>query len=328
MKSLENTLVLVTGATGFVGSRLSENLSTNEKANVTGIGRNLDRVSYLKDHGVNLQSADLLSTDALKELVDGKEVVFHTAAALGADPETAHKVNVEATETLVRLAGEAGVLRFVHISTVGVYDMKNLDEVDESAPLALNHSSTYPRTKAEAEKRAIEMASTYDLELSIVRPSMIYGPGHGVWSEGMLKNILEGKPVMLGDGSAHFNPVYIDDVVDSIIRCAKHPKAAGEAFNVSAEITTWREFMNYYGDLCGKEPKGLPLIIARLMAFANRVPGVSTPIDQGFIEMATSRKNFPIKKAADLIDWKPGVTLEEGMKRTTDWLEKEVYKKT
>src|SRR6056297_330296 len=327
MKSLENTPVLVTGATGFVGSRLSENLSTNEKANVTGIGRNLDRVSYLKDHGVNLQSADLLSTDALKELVDGKEVVFHTAAALGADPETAHKVNVEATETLVRLAGEAGVLRFVHISTVGVYDMKNIDEVDESAPLALNHSSTYPRTKAEAEKRAIEMASTYDLELSIVRPSMIYGPGHGVWSEGMLKNILEGKPVMLGDGSAHFNPVYIDDVVDAIIRCAKHPKAAGEAFNVSAEITTWREFMNYYGDLCGKEPKGLPLIIARLMAFANRVPGVSTPIDQGFIEMATSRKNFPIKKAADLIDWKPGVTLEEGMKSTTEWFEKEVYKK-
>jgi len=328
MKSLENTPVLVTGATGFVGSRLSENLSTNEKANVTGIGRNLDRVSYLKDHGVNLQSADLLSTDALKELVDGKEVVFHTAAALGADPETAHKVNVEATETLVRLAGEAGVLRFVHISTVGVYDMKNLDEVDESAPLALNHSSTYPRTKAEAEKRAIEMASTYNMEISIVRPSMIYGPGHGVWSEGMFKNVLEGKPVMLGNGSAHFNPVYIDDVVDSIIRCAKHPKAAGEAFNVSAEITTWREFMNYYGDLCGKEPKGLPLIIARLMAFANRVPGVSTPIDQGFIEMATSRKNFPIKKAADLIDWKPGVTLEEGMKRTTDWLEKEVYKKT
>ena len=328
MKSLENTPVLVTGATGFVGSRLSENLSTNEKANVTGIGRNLDRVSYLKDHGVKLQSADLLSTDALKELVDGKEVVFHTAAALGADPETAHKVNVEATETLVRLAGEAGVLRFVHISTVGVYDMKNIDEVDESAPLALNHSSTYPRTKAEAEKRAIEMASTYNMEISIVRPSMIYGPGHGVWSEGMFKNVLEGKPVMLGNGSAHFNPVYIDDVVDSIIRCAKHPKAAGEAFNVSAEITTWREFMNYYGDLCGKEPKGLPLIIARLMAFANRVPGVSTPIDQGFIEMATSRKNFPIKKAADLIDWKPGVTLEEGMKRTTDWLEKEVYKKT
>ena len=328
MKSLEYTPVLVTGATGFVGSRLSENLSTNEKANVTGIGRNLDRVSYLKDHGVKLQSADLLNIDALKELVDGKEVVFHTAAALGADPETAHKVNVEATETLVRLAGEAGVLRFVHISTVGVYDMKNLDEVDESAPLALNHSSTYPRTKAEAEKRAIEMASTYNMEISIVRPSMIYGPGHGVWSEGMFKNVLEGKPVMLGNGSAHFNPVYIDDVVDSIIRCAKHPKAAGEAFNVSAEITTWREFMNYYGDLCGKEPKGLPLIIARLMAFANRVPGVSTPIDQGFIEMATSRKNFPIKKAADLIDWKPGVTLEEGMERTTDWLEKEVYKKT
>ncbi|MDZ7757721.1 NAD(P)-dependent oxidoreductase [Rhodohalobacter sp.] len=328
MKSLENIPVLVTGATGFVGSRLSEQLSVKEKASVTGIGRNLDRVSYLKNHGVNLQSADLMNTDVLRELVDGKEIVFHTAAALGADPETAQKVNVEATETLVKLAGEAGVSRFVHISTVGVYDMKNLDEVVESAPLALNHSSTYPRTKAEAEKRAIEMASTYDMELSIVRPSMIYGPGHGIWSEGMFKNILEGKPVMLGDGSAHFNPVYIDDVVDAIIRCSKHPKAAGEAFNVSAEITTWREFMSHYGDLCGKEPKGVTILIARLMAFANKIPGITTPIDRGFIEMATSRKKFPIQKAADLIDWEPKVSLEEGLKRTTEWLDKEVYKKS
>jgi len=143
----------------------------------------------------------------------------------------------------------------------------------------------------------------------------------------MFNNILEVNPAWLGDGSAHFNPVYIDDVVDAIIRCAKLPNANGEAFNISAEITTWREFMSHYGELCGKEPKGLPIIMARLMAFANRIPGVNTPIDQGFIEMATSRKNFPIQKAADLIDWNPRVSLEEGMKSTTEWLEKEVYKK-
>lgn len=327
MKSLSGVPVLVTGATGFVGSRLSELLITNEKAEVTGLGRNLDRVSHLKDKGVNLQAIDLLNTKALKEIVEGKEIVFHTAAVLDADAKKAQAVNVEATENLVKFAGEAGVSRFVHVSTVGVYDMSNKKEVDESTPLALTHPSVYPRTKAEAEKRASDMAKKFEMQLSIVRPSMIYGPGHGIWSEGMFQNIIEGNPVFLGDGSAHFNPVYIDDVVDAIILCAKHPKAAGESFNISAGITTWREFMSHYGRLCGKEPKGLPLFIARIMAFANKIPGIRTPVDQGFIEMATSHKKFPTLKAREYLGWEPKVSLTEGLKQTTQWLEKEIYSK-
>lgn len=66
---------------------------------------------------------------------------------------------------------------------------------------------------------------------------MIYGPGHGIWSEGMFQNIMEGKPVFLGDGSAYFNPVYLDGVVEALILCVKRSKAAGESFNISAEVT-------------------------------------------------------------------------------------------
>ena len=326
MKSLVDTSVLVTGATGFVGSRLSELLSTKEKARVTGIGRNLDRVAHLKNKGVTLEAMDFLDTNALKSVVEGKDFIFHMAAVLDADPDTAQAVNVGVTENLIKQAGEAGVSRFIHMSTVGAYDMTGRNLVDESTPLALNHPATYPRTKAEAEKRAFDLAERYELELSIVRPSMIYGPGHGLWSKVMFQNIMEGKPVFLGDGSAHFNPVYIDDVVDALILCAKHPKAAGESFNISAEITTWREFMSHYGRLCGKKPKGLPLPVARLMAFANKIPGINTPIDQGFIEMANSYKSFPTQKASQLIGWEPEVTLEEGLKRTTQWLKEVIYK--
>lgn len=325
MESLIDKAVLVTGATGFVGSRLSEILSTKEKADVTGIGRNLDRVAHLNNQGVTLKAMDLLDREALKRVVEGKDVIFHAAAVLGADPDMAQSVNVDATEQLVELAGEAGVSSFIHVSTVGVYDMADRDEVDESTPLALNHPSTYPRTKAQAEKRARQMAEEFEVQLSIVRPSMIYGPGHGIWSEGMFQNILEEKPVFLGDGSAHFNPVYIDDVVDALILCTKNPNAAGEAFNISAGITTWREFMSHYGDLCDKEPKGLPLILARLMAFANKIPGVTTPIDQGFIEMANSYKRFPTEKASEILGWEPKVSLDEGLKRTTRWLKEEVH---
>lgn len=324
MESLLGKSVLVTGATGFVGSRLSELLSTKEKAEVTGIGRNLDRVSHLQKQGVSLKAMDLLDTDALKRAVDDKKFIFHTAAVLDAKPETAYSINVGATEKLIKLAGEAGVSRFIHVSTVGVYDMTGRDEVNESTPLALKHSATYPRTKAQAEERARKMAEKYGLELSIVRPSMIYGPGHGIWSEGMFQNILEGKPVFLGDGSAHFNPIYLDDVVEAVILCAKHENASGESFNISSDVTTWREFMSHYGQLCDKEPKGLPLIVARLMAFANKIPGINTPIDQGFIEMANSFKYFPTGKAQRLLGWEPKVDLKEGLNKTTKWLKDNV----
>jgi nucleoside-diphosphate-sugar epimerase len=325
MTSLDNKAVLVTGATGFLGSRLAEILSDSEKAQVTGTGRQLDKVSWLTDKGVDLEAVNLLDIEDLKTVVEGKDVVFHSAAALGGDPDMAHRVNVEATEKLVWLAGEAGVSRFVHVSTVGVYDMTGLSEVDETAPLATDHPSTYPRTKALAEVKAREMAEKVGLELAIVRPSMIYGPGHGIWSEGMFKNVMEGNPVFLGDGSAHFNPVYIDDVVGAMLLCAKHPNAAGEAFIVSAGVTTWREFMGHYGQLCGKEAKGLPMPIARLMAFANKIPFIKTPIDQGFIEMATSHKTFTTTKAADLIGWKPETDYTEGMEKTLQWLRENIY---
>ena len=326
MTTLNDKKILVTGATGFLGSRLAEILSAKEKAEVIGIGRKLEKVSWLTDEGVDLEAVNLLDYDELQTIVEGKDIVFHSAAALGGDPEMAHRINVEATAKLVQLAGKAGVSRFVHVSTVGVYDMTGLTEVDESAPLATDHPSSYPRTKALAEEKAVKVAGTFkNLELAIVRPSMIYGPGHGMWSEGMFKNIMEGNPVYLGDGSAHFNPVYIDDVVHAMILCATHPKAAGEAFNVSADVTTWREFMSHYGEICDKEPKGLPLPIARLMAFANKIPGINTPIDRGFIEMATSRKVFPIEKAETLIGWKPETGLNEGMEKTVQWLRENVY---
>lgn len=325
MPSLSGKSILVTGASGFLGSRLAEILSEDEHARVTGLGRNFDKVSHLRKHGISLKVVDLRDTDALEDTVQGQDYIFHTAAVLDADPETAHLINAEATRNLVRLAGKAGVSRYIHVSTVGAYDMPNQSEVDESTPLALHHPSTYPRTKALAEKYAVETADQFNLELSILRPSMIYGPGHGVWSEGMFRNIQEGKPVFLGDGSSHFNPVYIDDVVDAMIRCATSPEAAGESFNLSAGVTTWREFMSHYGELSGKEPKGLPLFIARCMVWANKIPGLSTPIDEGFIEMANSYKRFPVDKAKELLGWEPTTQLEEGLTKTTQWLREEFY---
>ncbi len=321
--NLSNSRVMVTGATGFIGSRLSEHLATKENAQVIGVGRNLERAKALKEHNVELKRLDLTDSTVLRENLKGIEILFNCAGAISADANTAELVNVKATNALVKAAAEAGVKRFIHISTVGVYDMKDISVVDESTPLALDHSSSYPRTKARGEKIAFEQARKYGIELTVIRPSMVYGPGNGIWTTGMFNNVCSGKPVFLGAGQSNFHPVYIDDVIDALVRAATSSVVPGEAFNISSEITTWKTFMDYYGELCGKEPKGIPVIIARIMAAANKIPGIQTPIDKGFIEMATGNKFFPVDKAYNLLGWKPLVNLDEGMEKTTNWLKEQ-----
>jgi 2-alkyl-3-oxoalkanoate reductase len=317
---LSGTPVLVTGATGFIGSRLAERLA-EEGARVTGVGRSVDRVSHLSRKGVELIPLDLLDGGALRRVVEGQEVLFHAAVSFSADPAMAEAVNVAATQVLVRRAAEVGVGRFVHVSTVGVYAFPPAGPVPEDTPLALDHPSNYPRTKARSERLVFEAGREAGMEVTAVRPSQVYGPGPGVWTVGMFDRIRQGQPVLLGDGSGHFCPVYLDDVVDALVRAAVSPAAPNEAHNISAEVTDWKTFMGYYAPLAGKEPKGTPLLVARLLAAANRIPGISTPIDRGFIEMATSRHSFPIEKARRDLGWEPKVGLDEGMERTIRWLQ-------
>lgn len=322
--SLKGKKVLVTGATGFLGSRLAEILADEEGASVTGMGRNLDKVAYLKDKGITLVKADLLNKDEIRGAVSGQDIVFHSAASLNGDHKTGQKINVDATRMLVELSGKAGVSRIVHVSTVGVYDMPQHGAIDESYPLAVNHPSMYPRTKARAEKAVREMADEQKIEYAIIRPSMIYGPGHGVWTELMYKLILKGDPVYIGDGTTNYLPVFIDDVVQALILSATSANAQGEAYNISHEVTDWKTFMGHYAEIAGKETKGIPLIVARLMAWANKIPGIKTPIDKGFIEMMNSTNTFPTSKAEQQLDWQPKVSLDEGIRRTTDWIKKEL----
>jgi len=271
---LNGAKILVTGASGFIGYRLAEVLAQKEKATVVGAGRDLTKAEKLKEYGVDLVSPDLNNADDLKQVLADVDFIFHCAGALGGDDESAKKINIDATGEVIKAAAAAKVKRVIHVSTVGVYDMKDKDNVDEDTELALDHPSRYPRTKARGEKLAFEEGKKHNMEVVSIRPSMVYGPGDGVWTTMMYGNVSKGNPVYLGDGSYNFNPVYLDDVVNLMIKAAITPKAAGESFNASAAITTWQNFMNYYGELAGKSPKGVPLFMAKMMAAANNIPGV------------------------------------------------------
>ena len=327
---LEKKNVLVTGATGFIGGRLAERLATEAGATVTGTGRDLEKASYLEEVGVRLQRADLLNFRRMAELVQGQEVVFHVAAWLSqrhGNDELAWPLNVFATLELVKAAAAAGVSRFVHVSSMAAYGPPDRPVMDETHPVDPAQTAAYGASKAEGERRALALAKELGLELSVVRPGIVYGPGSYGWSVRMLRLVKMGFPVILGEGDGHAHPVYIDNLVDGMLLAAARPEASGEAFNFMDEPVTWQQWFGAYGEMIGREPVALPLWFAKLaFAVVAHLPlGLSIRASDRLLTFYTSKTVYPTTKAEELLGYEARVGFEQGMHRTEAWLREEGY---
>lgn len=325
--ALKNKKVLVTGATGFIGGRLAEILARGEGAIVTGTGRNLDAVPFLVDAGVSLQKADLLDEAAMRQAMAGQEVVFHVAAWLGrhGGEQRAYALNVTATELAVRLAAEAGVKRFVQVSSIAAYGHPQQLLVDEDQPLDTEQEIIYGRTKAQGELAAFALGKELGLEVTAVRPGLVYGPRAQSWTINMIKLVCNGTPVIFGDGSGHAYPIFIDNLVDGMLLTAVHPKAAGEAYNMCDPAVTLREWFGFYGRMCGRKPRSIPLWAANLLLLLNKPLRLNLPLNRARLRMYKLKIDFPATKAMAQLGYQPRISIEEGMKITEAWLREAGY---
>jgi nucleoside-diphosphate-sugar epimerase len=316
---LKDTPVLVTGASGFIGGRLAEILACDHGAQVTGLGRTFRTAAPA---GVEHQQCDLLDADRLAGLLPGHEVVFHVAAWLprrDEDSATAHAINVTATEALVRAAASAGCRRVVLVSSVAAYGLPDYDIITEDSPLDTVQRDLYGRTKALGEQAARHAAEEAGIELAIVRPGMVYGPGSSGWTVGMYRLVKKGVPVLFGTGGNAY-PVYVDDVVDMLIRCATVPEAAGEAFTGVDQSIGWPQFFGYYGQMAGRSPRRVPVPVARIIAAAAEVLPLGIPLTRDQLKQYLRDLQFPTHKAQRILDWHVQVPLDEGMARSEAWL--------
>jgi nucleoside-diphosphate-sugar epimerase len=316
---LTDTPVLVTGASGFIGGRLAEILASDHDARVTGLGRTFRAPAPA---GVEQQPCDLLDADRLAALLPGHEVVFHVAAWLprrDEDSAAAHAINVTATESLVRAAAVAGCRRVVLVSSVAAYGLPDHDVITEDSPLDTVQRDLYGRTKALGEQAARRAAEDTGIELVVVRPGMVYGPGSSGWTVGMYRLVKKGVPVLFGSGG-HAYPVYVDDVVDMLIRCAAIPQAAGEAFTCVDHSIGWPQFFGYYGDMAGRAPRRVPVPVARIIAAAAEVLPLGIPLTRDQLKQYLRDLQFPTVKAAAVLDWQVQVPLDQGMARSEAWL--------
>lgn len=299
---------------------MAERLARETEARVTGVGRQLEKAAHLRDLGVQIEYLELTDETALPGFLQDRDIVFHLAGAPAYhDAETCHRINVLATEQLVREAAGAGVSRFVQVSSMAAYGPAAWDVMHEDRPLATDQKAPYGRSKALGEQRASEVGQELGMEVTIVRPGMVFGPGGRSWTVNLFNLVKRGVPVLFGGGDGHAHPVYLDNLIDGMFLAASRPEAAGQAFNFVDRPLPWRDFFGYYGAMCGRTPRGLPLWMAKpVLALVKPFIGRSEPTE-ALYRFYTNRSVYPIEKARRLLDYKPRFSIGQGMELTEAW---------
>jgi nucleoside-diphosphate-sugar epimerase len=314
---------LVTGATGFTGGHLARSLAATRP--VRALVRDPARGAGLAASGIEIVRGDLRDASALNAAVKGIDVVYHVAAlyrAAGVRAETYRAINRTAVGQLVEAAASAGVRRVVHCSTVGVHGNVDHPPANEDAPL--KPGDIYQVTKLEGEQLAREAAVRCGIELTIVRPSGIYGPGDRRLLK-LFRNVVRRFPV-LGSGRIYYHLTYIDDLVEGFRLCGEHRRAAGRTYILAGgEVTTLMDVMTLIAEAAGVRPPTLhlpvwPFWLAGAACEAICAPlGIEPPVYRRRVDFFTKNRAFDITRARTEVGYEPRVGLPEGIRRTLGW---------
>ena len=282
--------------------------------------------SALKQAGVTLVTGDLRDRDAVAAAADGVEVVYHLAALYrqaGLADEVYRAVNATAAADVVDAAARAGVRRVVHCSTVGVHGDVEHPPANEDAPL--KPGDIYQVTKLEGERLVRDAGSRLGVEVTIVRPTGIYGPGDRRLLK-LFRGVARRRWITLGDGKIYYHLTFIDDLVDGFRLCGTHPAAANRTYILAGgEVTTLNELVSLVADVAGVAPPTRhlpvwPFWMAGAACEAMCAPfGIEPPIFRRRVDFFTKSRAFDITRARTEIGFAPRVGLREGTRRTLEW---------
>jgi nucleoside-diphosphate-sugar epimerase len=320
---------LVTGATGFIGRALSERL-VSDGFELRVLARDRRRLDGLgADARVEVAEGDVTDSAAIDRAVAGVDLVFHVAGSFreaDASDERYRQVNVESVRHVFAAARRHGVRRVVHTSTVGIHG-----SVAVGAPAAedspLRPEGAYEVTKAEGDAVALAEAAAGRPEVVVLRPAPVYGPGDYRLLK-LFRLAARTRPVLLGDGTALYHMVHIDDLVDAYLLAAKVPAAAGQAFIVAGrERPTVNELVAAVALALGRarppRPFHLPAAPARMLAGlvedVCRPLRLNPPIYRRRVDFFLNNRLYDIRKAEGVLGFRPRVALEDGLRRTAEW---------
>lgn len=320
----------MTGATGFTGGALATKLSEQGNS-VVALVRETGDVSHLQNLGVELVYGDIVDPIALTEAAKGIDIIYHIAAVYrtaGHSDQYYQDVNVGGVKNIIDAARRHKVKRTVHCSTIGVHG--DIEEIPSDEESPFNPGDIYQRTKLAGEQ-LFAQAMDQGLAGSIFRPGAIYGPGDMRLLK-MFKQIKRGFFPLFGGGQNLYHLSYIDDLTDGIILCGEHEKALGERFILcSNEYGTLKELAAIIARELGVSepqfsPPIAPLMLAAKFCEAICKPlGIEPPLHTRRVEFFIKSRAFSNHKARSLIDYKPNISTQQGVRRTIKWYQENGY---
>lgn len=324
----QGRLVFMTGATGFIGSRLAKRL-VERGDRIRCLVRPTSDTTELERLGAELIEGELTDTATLARGLDGVDLAYHLAAVydIGVVDEAAlQRANVEGTRTFLAAIERFGTPRAVYVSTTAALAPVRAGEGDETTeyPPNAKYPTIYHRTKATAHRLARE-AQRVGQPLIIVCPAMVYGPGDRGPGGRILRDALTGRlPGLLTD-PAWFSYVHVDDVVEALVLAGERAPL-GSTYVISGEHASVNDFIARAAALAGRRPPLLrfPVRLAWLTGLfldgITRVTGIRFPISRESVNVGSrDRWLHSNARARRELDWTPR-SLDEGLPETVEWL--------
>jgi nucleoside-diphosphate-sugar epimerase len=310
-------MMLVTGATGFVGRALVSMLLTKD-CQIKALVRKTSGLPVEVEQVV-VDLGEIEGQVAINAAFTGLDVVVHAAARVhmiqdrSANPLAEfRKFNRDVTLALAALAADKGIKRFVFLSSIGVNGNNSVKPFSEKD--TPNPQEPYAISKYEAEQGLLVLAKKTGMQVVIIRPPLVYGP-NAPGNFGTLVNWLRrGVPLPLGAINNKRSFVALDNLVSFIALCAdrtRSPKAANQVFLISdGEDVSTTQLLRKVADALGKKQWQLPVPVG-LMSFAARLIGKGDVANRLFGSLQVDSS-----KARDLLGWQPVITMDEQLNKT------------
>ncbi len=312
--------VLVTGAGGFIGSHLIEKLvklGVNMRALIRYNSRNdFGLIEILPNKikaKIDIVAGDLRDSETIREIMKDREIIFHLGALIDIPysylhPREVVQTNVMGTLNILTAAKDMNIERIIHTSTSEVYGTAQYSPIDEKH--FLQGQSPYSATKIAADKLAESFYCSFNLPITTIRPFNTYGPRQSARAiiPTIITQMLTKKEIFLGSLSPTRDFTYVSDTVESFIKAAQSDKSIGEVINVGSNfeisVGSLVEKISY---LIGKKVK--------ITCDKKRIRPKKSEVGRLIADNS---------KAKGLIDWSPKITIDNGLKKTIEWIEKNI----
>jgi nucleoside-diphosphate-sugar epimerase len=310
--------VLVTGANGFIGKALCRRMLT-DGWNVRGAVRSFGKKTILPQGVDGVAIGNIGADSEWEPVLNGIDAVVHLAARVHVmdegctDPTSEYrKINVGGTKHLARIADSKNVRRFVYLSSIKVNgDGRSDPYTTEDLPAPVD---PYGISKLEAEMVLRDIAEKTGLEVVILRPPLVYGPGVKANFLQLIKLINLGIPLPLAGIKNQRSLIFLGNLVDAVLTCILHPKAAGKTFLLSdgKDVST-SELIQKISSVLGR-PSRLFSLSPDLLRFLAKVTGRSNAVNRLLDSLTVDTT-----KICTELNWKPPFSIEEGLRETANW---------